>query len=122
MKRMINIDGFEFEATCSDVSDVENLNYFLEDKFNKFDVKNFMSGLHPELFPNHVGLLSDDNLMLRVVLWEKGYLSLEGRGITHGKAPHWRILRSILPTFSDSMRKTSRRSSILLKTGLSDDD
>ena len=78
MKRMINIDGFEFEATCSDVSDVENLNHFLEDKFNKFDVKNFMSGLHPELFPNHVGLLSDDNLMLRVVLWEKGYLSLEG--------------------------------------------
>ncbi|MEE0978984.1 MAG: hypothetical protein UH625_06215 [Muribaculaceae bacterium] len=75
---MINIDGFEFEATCSDVSDVENLNYFLEDKFNKFDVKNFMSRLHPELFPNHVGLLSDDNLMLRVVLWGKSCISPEG--------------------------------------------
>lgn len=78
MKRTINIDGFKFEGAYSDVSDVESLNYFLEEKFNKFDVKNFMSRLHPELFPNHVGLLSDDNLMLRVVLWGKSYFSSEG--------------------------------------------
>lgn len=78
MKKTITIDGFEFEGPYSDVTDVENLNYYLEKRFNKFDVKDFMSRRHPELFPRHVGLLSDDNLRLKVVVWDKGYLSAEG--------------------------------------------
>ncbi len=72
MKEKIMIDSFEFEHEYSDVSDIENLNYFLEKKFNRFDVKEYMSRLHPELYPSHIGLQCDKDLNLHVVRWKKG--------------------------------------------------
>lgn len=70
----ITIDGFEFEGLYSDVSDIENLNYYLEKRFNRYDIKDYISRLHPELFPGHIGLQSDRDLRLSVVLWRKGSL------------------------------------------------
>lgn len=70
MVKKIAIDGFEFEGIRSDVSDIDNLNYYLEKKFNKFDIKDYMSRRHPELSPRHIGLRSDDSIHLSVVVWE----------------------------------------------------
>lgn len=78
MEKKIKIDNFEFEGRYSDVPDVENLNYFLESKFNKFDIKDYMSRRHPEIFPKHIGLWSNDNLRLKIVRWEKGGLDFCG--------------------------------------------
>lgn len=74
MNYKIMIDGFEFDREYSDVSDIENLNYFLDKKFNQFDVKDYMARLHPELFPSHIGLQCDENLNLDVVRWKRGGL------------------------------------------------
>ncbi len=83
MNETIIVDGYEFPMASryyvdEDASDIEHLNIFLEKKLGKFDIKDYMSRRHPELFPRHVGLRSDDNLMLKVVLWDKCYLSSEG--------------------------------------------
>ena len=63
----IIIDGLEFDGRYSDVSDIENLNYFLEEKFNKFEIKNYMSRLHPELFPGFIGLHCNKDMSLSIV-------------------------------------------------------
>jgi hypothetical protein len=78
MKNNIIIDGFEFEPLYSSVSDVENLNYFLEKMFNKFDIKDYISRRHPELFPHHIGLRCDDGMTLSIVCWEKNTLDACG--------------------------------------------
>ena len=75
MGKAIAVDGFEFEAERSDVSDIENLNYYLEKKFSKFDIKDYMSRRHPELFPRHIGLRSDESQGLKVVMWKYSYSS-----------------------------------------------
>lgn len=75
MKEKMCIDGFEFDRAYSSVSDQENLNYFLEEKFNKFGIKDYISGLHPEIYPNHLGLRSDDEFNLDIVEWEQSHYS-----------------------------------------------
>ena len=49
MKKLIVIDGYGFEGEYSGVSDVENLNYHLEKKLNRYDIKEFMSRRQPEI-------------------------------------------------------------------------
>lgn len=83
MNEVVTIGGYEFPKASryyvdEDAKDMEHLNIFLEKKFNKCDIKDFMSRRHPELFPGHVGLRSDHNLMLSVVIWKKSYLNPEG--------------------------------------------
>ena len=77
MKEKITIDGFEFEKTYSDVSDRENLNYFLEKKFNEFAIKDFISRRHPELYPRHIGLYGEKNGTMKVVFWEYQHCGFE---------------------------------------------
>lgn len=77
MKETFTIDGFTFEKKYNDVSDRENLNYFLEKKFNDFYIKDFMSRRHPELFPGHIGLYVDLDGTMSVAIWEFNYDTLE---------------------------------------------
>lgn len=70
MKDTITIDGFTFEKEYNNAPDEENLNYFLENKFNKYDIKEFMSKRHPELYPHHIGLIGRKDGMLSMVMWE----------------------------------------------------
>lgn len=74
--KKVTIAGFEFEVSgiYSGYTDVERLNTYLEKKFNKFDIKDFMSRRHPELFPTHIGLRSDDNICLRLVRYTRSGL------------------------------------------------
>ncbi len=78
MKKLIVIDGYGFEGEYSGVSDVENLNYHLEKKLNRYDIKEFMSRRHPELYPGHIGLHSDADKKLTIVLYKKGMLDCCG--------------------------------------------
>lgn len=77
MKETLTIDGFSFEKTYKDVSDRENLNYFLEKKFNDFGIKEFMSMRHPSLFPGHIGLYVGMEGAMSVVIWEFNYDAFE---------------------------------------------
>ena len=69
MKMMkVTIEGFEFEvnALYSGDTDLERFNTYLKDKFSKFGIKNHMSHLYPELFPDYIGLQADANLCLKL--------------------------------------------------------
>lgn len=72
----VKISGFEFEVSAlySGDTDVERLNIYLEKKFNEFGIKEYMSRRHPELFPDHIGLQSDDNICLRLVRYTRSGL------------------------------------------------
>ncbi len=74
MGKKIIIDELEFDAEYSDVDDIENLNYFLEKIFNKYEIKDYISRRHPEIFPSHIGLVADADMKLHIVRWKKGNL------------------------------------------------
>ena len=76
-KGTITIDGYEFEKEYSNVPDRENLNYFLEKKFNDFYIKDFISRRHPELFPRHIGLYVDIDDTMSVAIWEYEHCGFE---------------------------------------------
>lgn len=83
MREKITIDGYEFPKASrynveADATETDHLNIFLEKQFGKFEIKDFMSRRHPDLFPGHIGLRSDDNHRLIVVVWKKGFLNDEG--------------------------------------------
>lgn len=107
MKKIIKIDGYEFQGKYSDESDVQNLNIHLEKKFNDFYIKDFMSRRHPELFPGHIGLNSDDNFNLEVVIWEHGFLSPEGERENSWHCYKAKVLKTISVTFLNTIGNTT---------------
>lgn len=75
-KLKVIINGFEFEvgALYAGDTDIERLNTYLEEKFNKCGIKTYMSNRHPELFPDHIGLQADANLRLKLVRYTRSGL------------------------------------------------
>lgn len=70
-KNTIVIDGFEFPQKYNDVPDVENLNYYLESRFHDFNIIDFLSRRHLDIFPDHIGLQSDDKFNLHIMRWRR---------------------------------------------------
>lgn len=81
----ITIDGFEFPKLYSDVPDVENLNYYLEKRFHQFQIVDYLSQRHHDIFPGHIGLYSDNNFNLKIVKWERSSVDEFGEN-----APGWK--------------------------------
>lgn len=84
---IITIDGFAFPRRYTEVDDVENLNYFLENKFRDFGIKDYLSQCHEEIFPGYIGLQSNHNFELRIVKWE--HFTIDSLG---EYAPGWRAI------------------------------